>query len=84
MADYTSTTAFQEGLVDLANTYRELGLPVPPYEVLRIGEVNEVRKCMEALMARGARGAPGKEPDDPKEGAGSRARRRGVEEYLRR
>lgn len=84
VADYASTAAFQEWIVALASTYREIGLPVPPYEVLWSGEIDEVRKCMEALMAQGAKGALEKEPDDPKEGAGSRARRCGVEEYLRR
>lgn len=84
MADYTSTAAFEAELQAMANCYREHGLPVPPYEVLRIGEVFEVRKCMETLMICEAKGHLWKEHADPENGTSTlTCRRCGAEEHLR-
>ena len=76
--------AFEAELQALANSYREHGLPVPPYEVLRIGEVGEVRKCMETLMVCEAKGHLWKEHADPENGTSTlTCRRCGAEEHLR-
>lgn len=84
VADYTGTEQFQMELEALANVYREIGLPVPPYEVLRAGETTEVRKCMETLMVCEAKGHLWKERADPENGTSTlTCRRCGAEEYLR-
>lgn len=68
MADYTGTMAFRKGLEDIANAYREIGLPVPPYEVLLANETDEVRKCIGALMICGAEEHLREEQADPENG----------------
>ncbi len=83
VADYTGTAAFQAGIEALANAYRELRLPVPPYEVLRAGETDEVRKCIEALMICKARGHLWQEQADPENGTSTLSCRRcGTQEHL--
>lgn len=58
VADYTGTATFQEGIEALASAYRERGLPVPPYEVLRASETGKIRQCLERLMACKVKGRP--------------------------
>lgn len=84
MADYTGTAAFQEWLADAADACRAMNLPVPPYEVLRAGEIDEVRKCMENLMVCKAKGHLWKEQADPENGTSTLSCRRcSMEEHLR-
>lgn len=84
VADYTDTEQFQMELEALANVYREIGLPVPPYEVLRAGETDQVRKSMETLMVCEAKGHLRKEQADPENGTSTlTCRRCGAEEHLR-
>lgn len=66
LADYTNSTQFQQSIVDLADYYRAHRLPVPPYEVLRCGEIPEVRKALETMMICEAKGLVcGKEKSNP-------------------
>lgn len=84
VAEYTGTEQFQMELEALANVYRKIGLPVPPYEVLRAGETAEVRKCMETLMVCEAKGHLWKEQADPENGTSTLpCRRCGTEEHLK-
>lgn len=83
VADYTGTMAFRKGLEDIANAYREIGLPVPPYEVLRANETDEVRKCIEALMICGAEEYLWEEQADPENRTSTLpCRRCGAQEHL--
>lgn len=85
LADYTGTEAFERGIEAMAEEYRALRLPVPPYEVLRYGEVQEARKCLENLMIREAKGHLGKEKADPENGTSTlTCRRCGAQENLQR
>lgn len=84
VADYTGTAAFQEWMADAADACRAMNLPVPPYEVLRAGEIDEVRKCMENLMVCKAKGHLWKEQADPENGTSTLSCRRcSMEEHLR-
>ena len=84
LADYTGTEAFERGIEAMAEEYRALRLPVPPYEVLRYGEVQEARKCLENLMICEAKGHLWKEKADPENGTSTlTCRRCGAEENLR-
>lgn len=66
LAEYTNSAAFQQSIEDLADCYRAHCLPVPPYEVLRCGEIPEVRKALEAMMICEAKGRVcGKEKSSP-------------------
>ncbi len=85
MAEYVSTETFQQGIEAMAEEYRALRLPVPPYEVLRYGEAQEVRKCLENLMIREAQDHLGKEKANPENGTSALpCRRCGAQENLQR
>ena len=84
LADYISTAECQQSIEALADYYRAMRLPVPPYEVLRCGEVQEVRKCLENLMICEAQGHLWKENAEPENGTSTlTCRRCGTEENLR-
>ncbi len=84
VAEYMGTETFQQGIEAMAEEYRALRLPVPPYEVLRYGEAQEVRKCLKNLMICEAKGHLWKEKADPENGTSTlTCRRCGTEENLR-